>query len=78
LEHDPVSPPSRYDAWLEDFLRAECQERGLALATRKNRQWHIQTFLTYLEQKGYPLESLTPITSTLISRTAAKRGTVFL
>jgi site-specific recombinase XerD len=60
LAHDPVPPPGRYDAWLEDFLGAECQERGLALATRKSRQWHIQRFLTYLDQKGYSLESLTP------------------
>ncbi len=60
LAHDTGPPPGRYDAWLEDFLQAECQERGLALATRKSRQWHIQRCLTYLEQKGYSLESLTP------------------
>jgi site-specific recombinase XerD len=60
LAHDPAPPPGRYDAWLNDFLQAECQERELALATRKNRQWHIQRFLTYLDQKRYSLERLTP------------------
>jgi pimeloyl-ACP methyl ester carboxylesterase len=60
LEHDPAPPPGRYDAWLEDFLQAECRERGLALATRKKRQWHIRHFLTYLDRNGYSLESLTP------------------
>jgi integrase/recombinase XerD len=60
LEHDPAPPPGRYNAWLEDFLQAECRERGLALATRKKRQWHIRHFLTYLDRNGYSLESLTP------------------
>jgi integrase/recombinase XerD len=60
LEHEQAPPPGRYDAWLEDFLQAECQEQGWALETRKNRQWHIQTFLTYLDQQGYPLERLPP------------------
>lgn len=60
LAQDPAPPTGRYDAWLEDFLQAGCQERGLALETRKNRQWHIQRFLTYLDQKGYSLQSLTP------------------
>src|SRR5215467_4810169 len=60
LAHDPAPPPGRYDARLEDFLQAECQEPGLAPATRKKRQWHIQHFLTYLNQQGYSLESLTP------------------
>ena len=60
LAHDPEPPPGRHDAWLEDFLQAECQERGLALATRKSRQWHIQRFLAFLDQKGYSLESLSP------------------
>ena len=59
LAHDPAPPPGRYDAWLKDFLQAERQERGLALATHKNRQWHIQRFLTYLDQKRYSLERLT-------------------
>jgi len=56
LAHDPAPPPGRHDAWLKDFL----QEREWALATRKNRQWHIQRFLTYLDQQGHSLESLTP------------------
>ncbi len=60
LAHDPAPPPGRYDAWLEDFLQDERQERGLALATRKTRQWHIQRFLAYLDQQGYSLERLTP------------------
>ena len=60
LAHDPAPPPDRYDAWLKDFLQAECQERELAVATCKNRQWHIQRFLTYLDQQEYFLERLTP------------------
>jgi hypothetical protein len=60
LQHDPAPPPGRYDAWLEDFLQAECRERGLALATHKIRQWHIRRFLSYLDQKEYSLEGLTP------------------
>lgn len=60
LAHDPDPPPGRYDAWLEDFLEAEYQGRGLALATRKVRHWHIRRFLFYLDQQGYSLERLTP------------------
>jgi hypothetical protein len=60
LAHDPAQPPGRYDAWLEDFLKVEYEERGLALVTRKNRRWHIQHFLLYLDQQGYSLERLTP------------------
>jgi len=60
LAHDPDPPPGRYDAWLEDFLEVECQERGLALATRKVQSWHIRRFLSYLDQQGYSLECLTP------------------
>jgi len=60
LAHDPDPPPRRYDAWVEDFIEVECQERGLALATRKNRRWHIRQFLSYLNQQGYSLERLTP------------------
>jgi integrase/recombinase XerD len=60
LTHDPVPSPGHYDMWLEDFLQGEWQERKWTLATRKNRQWHIQRFLTYLDQQGHSLESLTP------------------
>jgi len=60
LAHKQGPPPSRYDAWLEDFLEVECQGRGLALATRKSRHWHIRRFLFYLDQQGYSLERLTP------------------
>ena len=60
LAHDSDPPPGRYDAWLEDFLEVECQGRGLALATRKIRHWHIRRFLFYLDQQGYSLERLTP------------------
>ena len=60
LAHDPGPPPGRYDAWLEDFIEEECQGRGLALATRQNRHWHIRRFLFYLDQQGYSLERLTP------------------
>jgi hypothetical protein len=60
LAHHPGPPPGRYDALLEDFLEIECQRRGLALATRKSRHWHIRRFLFYLDQQGYSLERLTP------------------
>jgi integrase/recombinase XerD len=60
LAHEQAPPPGRYDAWLGDFLQDECQERGLALATRKNREWHIQHFLNYLDREGHSLERLTP------------------
>lgn len=60
LAHDPDPPLGRYDTLLGDFLEGEWQEQEWALATRKNRQWHIQRFLTYLAQQGYSLESLTP------------------
>ena len=59
LAHDPAPPPGRYHAWLEDFLKVQGQERGLALATRKNRHWHIRHFLLYLDQRGLSLERLT-------------------
>jgi integrase/recombinase XerD len=60
LAHDPGPPPGPYEALLEDFLEVECQGRGLAPATRKNRDWHIRRFLFYLGQRGYSLERLTP------------------
>ena len=60
LAHDPALPPGRYDAWLEDFLKVEGQERALALATQENRRWHIRRFLLYLDQREFSLESLTP------------------
>ena len=60
LAHDPVPSPGRYDTWLEDFLQGEWDEREWALATRKNRKWHVQRLLTYLDQQGHSLESLTP------------------
>src|SRR5260370_40723627 len=40
--------------------RLNARSGGLALATRKSRQWHIQRFLAFLDQKGYSLESLSP------------------
>ncbi len=58
--HDPDPPPGRYDALVEGFLEVECQGRGLALATRKTRHWHIRRFLFYLDQQGYSLERLAP------------------
>jgi len=60
LAHDPTPPPGRYDAGLEDFLKVEGREHGLAPATYKNRPWHIRHFLLYLEQRGLSLECLTP------------------
>jgi hypothetical protein len=46
LAHDPDPPPGPYEAWVEDFIEVECQGRGLALATRQNRRWHIRQFLS--------------------------------
>lgn len=60
LAHDPDSPPGPYDALVEDFLEAECEGRGSALATRNKYHWHIRQFLFYLNQQGHSLEDLTP------------------
>jgi site-specific recombinase XerD len=60
LAHCSDQPASPYDALVEDFLQVDCQARGLAPATRKNRSWHIRRFLFYLDQQGHSLERLTP------------------
>ena len=60
LAHDPDPATGPYDALVEDFLEVECQERGLALATRNKQHRHIRQFLFYLRQQSYSLEGLTP------------------
>ena len=60
LAHDPDPATGPYDALVEDFLEVECQERGLALATRNKQHRHIRQFLFYLSQQSYSLEGLTP------------------
>ena len=60
LAHDPDPPPGPYDALVEDFLKVECEGRGLASATRNKHHWHIQQCLSYLHQQSHSLEGLTP------------------
>jgi len=60
LAHDPDPPPGPYDALVEDFLKVECEGRGLASATRNKHHWHIQQCLSYLHQQSHFLEGLTP------------------
>jgi integrase len=52
-------PPGRYDTQLEEFIAAQRQGPWPSPATCASRRWHLQRFLTYLEQQGWALARLT-------------------
>jgi integrase/recombinase XerD len=54
----PTVQPRHFSGLLDDFAQWMTQERGLSPHTIQNRRWHVERFLSWLDEQDYHLADL--------------------
>jgi integrase/recombinase XerD len=55
----PAIRPRHFSGLIEDFAQWMTQERGLSPHTIENRRWHVERFLTWLDERQCPVADVT-------------------
>ena len=55
---EPAVRPRPFAGLVDDFARWMTQERGLSAQTIQNRRWHVERFLSWLDERGLHLVDL--------------------
>ena len=58
LGPEPTSMPGPYESHIEAFIEEQHQDRWHSAETCRSGRWKVVTFLSYLEDQGYNLESI--------------------
>ena len=55
----PAVRPRPFSGLINDFAQWMAQERGLSPATIQNRRWHVERFLSWLDERSHHVSDLT-------------------